>query len=450
MRRSVSFVDRLELQLKGNVFSQALCLGDVDNDGKSELVVGNVHGDLAVFKKGERTRPWRSCHNLGSIACVGVADLCQIGQNVLVCVSAEGYCHIFYFQEKKEFEDLVNDMKPTCTQRIPANIRVLLLDNIMSDGTCHLVVGYTDRVVRAYRWIKSESQSSSLSGSLVAVKKWNLEGQVGSLSLTDMPDGSRYLLVAQPGGNFVYLQVDYGASTDSLDDSDGQATAKSKPIPMGHRRVSSNTSELDAVFASSPHSSRPIGSSASAGISTEVLGLIKCKEEGLTRQQNLIAVSTLDGSLQLLEGSKLLWELHVDHQLFSLAKLDMTNDGNEEVIACAWDGLTYIVDRHRNVVRYQFEENVAAFCAGNYCVEAHDVPCLVYATFSGRIYVYYNITLPRIVVSSLASVIEEELEKFPRLKKKIDDEGLSRRNLVSWCLYGRQIEGKKQGEETNK
>ena len=34
---------------------------------KSELVVGNVHGDLAVFKKGERTRPWRSCHNLGSV-----------------------------------------------------------------------------------------------------------------------------------------------------------------------------------------------------------------------------------------------------------------------------------------------------------------------------------------------------------------------------------------------
>jgi hypothetical protein len=31
---------------------------------------------------------------------------------------------------------------------------------------------------------------------------------------------------------------------------------------------------------------------------------------------------------------------------------------------CAWDGLTYIVDRYRNVVRYQFEENVAAFCAG--------------------------------------------------------------------------------------
>lgn len=35
MRRSVSFVERLELQFKGNVFSQAVCLGDVDNDGVS-------------------------------------------------------------------------------------------------------------------------------------------------------------------------------------------------------------------------------------------------------------------------------------------------------------------------------------------------------------------------------------------------------------------------------
>jgi hypothetical protein len=52
----------------------------VDNDGRSELVVGNVQGDLAIFKEEERNKPWRSCQDLGSIACVGVGDLCQIGQ----------------------------------------------------------------------------------------------------------------------------------------------------------------------------------------------------------------------------------------------------------------------------------------------------------------------------------------------------------------------------------
>jgi hypothetical protein len=117
---------------------------------------------------------------------------------------------------------------------------------------------------------------------------------------------------------------------------------------------------------------------------------------------------------------------------------------------CAWDGLTYIVDRYRNVVRYQFEENVAAFCAGHYCmsVDAQDVPCLVYATFSGRIYLYYNVTLPGITVSSLSSAIEGELEKLPWLKEKLDSQGvLSRRDLVSWCLYGPQITDKDEEDK---
>ena len=31
---------------------------------------------------------------------------------------------------------------------------------------------------------------------------------------------------------------------------------------------------------------------------------------------------------------------------------------------CSWDGQTYIVNHSKEVVRFQFEENVAAFCAG--------------------------------------------------------------------------------------
>ena len=42
----------------------------------------------------------------------------------------------------------------------------------------------------------------------------------------------------------------------------------------------------------------------------------------------------------------------------------MQGDGREEVVACAWDGQTYIIDHNRTVVRFQFDENVNAFCAG--------------------------------------------------------------------------------------
>lgn len=40
--RSVSFVDRLELEFAGNHFSHALTLGDVDGDGVSECFLPSV------------------------------------------------------------------------------------------------------------------------------------------------------------------------------------------------------------------------------------------------------------------------------------------------------------------------------------------------------------------------------------------------------------------------
>lgn len=36
----------------------------------------------------------------------------------------------------------------------------------------------------------------------------------------------------------------------------------------------------------------------------------------------------------------------------------------EEVVACSWDGQTYIVNLSKEVVRFHFRENVAAFCVG--------------------------------------------------------------------------------------
>jgi hypothetical protein len=59
-----------------------------------------------------------------------------------------------------------------------------------------------------------------------------------------------------------------------------------------------------------------------------------------------------------------LWELQVDHELFALHLLDVNRDGEDEIIACGWDGMTYIIDQAQNMVKFKFEENVAAFCAG--------------------------------------------------------------------------------------
>lgn len=96
--RSVSFVENLQLEISDNLFNEALLLADVDNDGDGELVVGQINGELSIFK-GSYTKPWRSCLHLGMITCVGVGDLWNQRENLLFCITAEGWCHIFHVSD---------------------------------------------------------------------------------------------------------------------------------------------------------------------------------------------------------------------------------------------------------------------------------------------------------------------------------------------------------------
>lgn len=48
--RAVSLVNCLELDFQGNVVKNALQLGDLDNDGENELVVGNDQGQVVIYK----------------------------------------------------------------------------------------------------------------------------------------------------------------------------------------------------------------------------------------------------------------------------------------------------------------------------------------------------------------------------------------------------------------
>lgn len=48
--RAISLVNRLEFDFGGNVVRNGIALGDVDNDGNNELIVGNEVGELVIFK----------------------------------------------------------------------------------------------------------------------------------------------------------------------------------------------------------------------------------------------------------------------------------------------------------------------------------------------------------------------------------------------------------------
>jgi len=418
--RAVSYVDRLEFEFNGNLLKDAITLGDVDNDKNNELVVGNVSGDIVIFKGADCT-PWKTASAYGMVASLVIGDILNEDKNYLVSITGEGWCNIFVVdkngpcQEEEHQHNSSSNNPAECkvlfpfhTQRIMANTKVALLADIDGDGAVELVIGMSDRVVRSYRWTRVLQFTHTKSGGrLVAQNKWEFAYQIGSVTLNTNQDGTVSLMVSQPGGTYIQLNC---------------------------YNNKSNNDEASRLEYHSLSSTKMRNSN----VSTEIVGNIRrCGSEESKR--TLYAVATLDGTLMLLDEEQILWSLQVNHQLFSVTKLDVTGDGNEEVIACSWDGLTYIVNDEHQSLRFQFDETVCTFTAGQYSLlPGENHPCLVYATFSNRIYLYYNIQIPKITTSSLSGIMESRPKVASLLScLQVDSSNTKQlQQLYHWSLYG--------------
>ncbi|CAN9508474.1 unnamed protein product [Ophioblennius macclurei] len=428
--RSVNFVQRVSLDFTGTLFPHAICLGDADNDSLNELVVGDTSGKLLIYKNDE-CKPWitRSC--VGMLTCVAVGDVCNKGKNFVVAVGAEGWFHLFDLSaasaskaESSSQHELLppcDDQRPFFTQHIPANTKVILISDIDGDGRCELVVGYTDRVVRAFRWEEPCEGSEVGWGQLVLLKKWLLEGQVDSLSVNPGLEGLPELMVSQPGCGYAVLLC-------SWTQQDAAGSGDEAPATPGSEGPS-----RDVVLHATT------GRIHNKNVSTHLIGSISKGSKEESSKCGLFALCTLDGTLKLMDSSEqLLWSVQVDHQLFALQKLDVTGDGREEVVACAWDGQTYIIDHNRTVVRFQFDENVNAFCAGQFtCKGGRNSPCLVYVSFNHKIHVYWKVGLERMESTNLLRL----LERRPAFREQLEALGVDAedpaavRALVANVLY---------------
>ena len=314
-------------------------------------------------------------------------------------------------------------LQPFYTQRLPANAKIICLADIDNDGQNEFIVGLTDRVVRTYRCVHVSDKIK-----LVGIHKWEFIDQIGTLTLNPCPVAhnehrdlkAHNILVAQPGGTYAKLEC-----------WDRHMVVTSEDV-LNNSQLSKLTPEYHELS---------ISQMRNPNISTEILGGISGRNRKGEMTDSLIALATLDGTLMLVDGEDILWSLQVDHQLFALSKLSITPDENEEIIACSWNGLTYIVDQNRDSVRFKFDEPVSAFISGHYTLNPlePDVKCLVYATFNNSIYLYINIEVNRIKSSDFREAIKNSPDLVEDVNTLMSRLNLQKNDLSSICsdiLFG--------------
>jgi len=363
--RSIPLIDRLSVEVQGSVTSSTICLGDVDNDGEFELCVGSPMGQLSVFKGGLQPNMTKreaafflGAIKLGHIVAIACGDIFNRGDNVLICISADGHCKVFDFAVETLIVDaatMVTEksptngkdsanrkhqlIKPCFAQRLPPNIKHVQICDVNGDGLNEVIVTLTDRVVRTYQWRKSSKE-----GELMALSKWEFADQVGSFAMCQR-NGEPHLLVTQSDGILL------------------------KRKNEDHFQM---TSILESLIEEMPPE-------------------VACDFMVDGKPTDSLVVAT-GNVVYYLRDDEVIWKCEFDNYLFGLSKLDVNVDGTDEVVVVSsTNGQTYIIDAEGKASIFHFDEEISGFQCGLFTVDKKTLPCLVYATFHGQVHVYYSL-----------------------------------------------------------
>ena len=320
--RVLTFARPLEFDFEGNVNQNAITLGDVDNDGLDELIVGNDVGRVAIFK-GSNPKPVRVATEVGLVATLSVGDLLNIGRNVLLVVTAYGKCHIYDLGRGAgidENED-TSELKPFHTQILPANVKCAVIGDINGDKMYEVAFALTDRVVRTYKWVDDEKViGKALQGRLVAQNKWELSDQIGGIILHNADGKHPALLVSQPGATCFTLDQPRDTGKEFDEQSFERLNKMSSEYDNLDRTGSCNPKmpteicgsiELDEETSFDQFksmSSAPLSGSSylDSELSNDTLGYV---------------LATVDGIVMLYRDKKILWKVNLHHPIISISLL---------------------------------------------------------------------------------------------------------------------------------
>lgn len=84
---------------------------------------------------------------------------------------------------------------------------------------------------------------------------------------------------------------------------------------------------------------------------------------------------------------------NIEHEVFCLNKMSITDISPDYLITCSWNGDTFIIDQKKQVSTFKLGEHITAFCSGMYTAKSNTKPvsCFVFITISHKVCQIYKI-----------------------------------------------------------
>ncbi|KAI7685417.1 hypothetical protein SSS_00207 [Sarcoptes scabiei] len=430
--RSISLADSIQFEFEGNSSKHSIVLGDCDNDGRNELVIGTLNSELLVFKDDCR-KPYASSKDLGMIACVLIGDILNSGLNHIISLSIEGFLKILKLSNGNQSDPLgplneatlfrkstasttssIPSMKlppiiadsennphmsssstPVAVlslvhqQQIQANAMSALLVDLDNDENKELVVALSDRVIRCYRAVQNGEEIK-----LIGLYKWEFSDQIGNISLMNKKTKienddrivfERSILVTQFGGVFAKITCD-NLKSDCLDVEEIEQTV------VYHHQLQESVRNPQA--------------------SCEILANIENRND-----ENLIALAIRDGLLLFFDAElQIKWKHYLEHPILTLQKCDINHDGNDELMVCTWSGLCYIIDIEGRMLTISFNQPISAFIVGQYYHRDAMRNCLAFTNFTSVLNLFFDIDGVSMTIETDVDHLQRQIrENHPEL-----------------------------------